>query len=122
MVTKKGNEFPVQTGVEYAAVLANALRLELGTSHRAVKTLRQWTDASERTAKHWLAGTHGPSGHHLIALVRHSDTVLQAVLSLSERKSHLIGSSLPSIKANLLQAVGLIDECLITEAKSASQR
>lgn len=122
MVTKTGNEFPARTSAEYAGVLANALRLELGASHRAVKTLRQWTDASERTAKHWLAGTHGPSGHHLIALVKHSDTVLQAVLSLSERKSYQISSSLPSIRTNLLQAVDLIDECLASGEKGAIHR
>lgn len=122
MVTKRGNEFPAHTNAEYADVLANALRLELGASHRAVKTLRQWTDASERTAKHWLAGTHGPSGYHLIALVRHSDTVLQAFLGLSERQSHVIGSSLPSIRENLIQAVGLIDACLAMGDKGASLR
>lgn len=122
MVTKTGNEFPTHTSSEYAGILANALRLELGASHRAVKTLRQWTDASERTAKHWLAGTHGPSGHHLIALVRHSDAVLQAFLSLSERESYLVGSSLPSIRANLIQAVSLIDECLAAgETRSIQQ-
>lgn len=117
MVTKTGKDFPVRTGVEYANALAVALRAELGASHRAVKVLRLWTDASERTAKHWLAGTHGPSGHHLIALIQHSDTVLQAFLLLSGRQSCIVGNSLPLIRSNLLQAVSLIDECLATSDK-----
>ena len=44
--------------------------------HRAVKTAIRWTGASERTVKHWLAGTHAPRRSHLIELVRHSDKVL----------------------------------------------
>src|SRR3546814_6665800 len=44
----------------YAVMIAQALRGELGSSHRATKTLMRWTGASERTAKLWLAGHHGP--------------------------------------------------------------
>src|SRR3546814_16509355 len=57
----------------YAVMIAQALRGELGSSHRATKTLMRWTGASERTAKHWLAGHHGPGGGHLIALLRESE-------------------------------------------------
>src|SRR3546814_8309912 len=65
----------------YAVMIAQALRGELGSSHRATKTLMRWTGASERTAKHWLAGHHGPGGGHLIALLRESETVYEAVLT-----------------------------------------
>ena len=80
MIAKMGNSFPI-CAQTYANAVAAALRTELGTSHRAIKTLRHWTDASERTAKHWLAGSHGPSGLHLIELMRHSDHALRQCLN-----------------------------------------
>ncbi|MCY1292911.1 hypothetical protein D9M68_285780 [compost metagenome] len=111
MVAKMGNPFPIN-GETYAAALADALRQELGTSHRAIKTLRQWTDASERTAKHWLAGTHGPSGFHLIALARNSDRVLQTILELAQRHSSVAVVWLPVLRERLLDTAELIDACL----------
>ncbi|UXJ50866.1 hypothetical protein N5P21_23165 [Pseudomonas citronellolis] len=111
MVTKTGNIFPGHADSDYATALACALRNELGSSHRAVKTLRLWTNASERTAKHWLAGTHGPSGHHLIALVQHSDLVMQTFLSLAQRRADIAASALPSIREKMMQVIELIDAC-----------
>ena len=51
--------------LNYAKSIAVALRGELGDTHRAIKTVMQWTGASERTIKNWFAGTRGPSGEHL---------------------------------------------------------
>src|SRR4051812_23242770 len=75
---------------QYALVVAGALRDELGDTHRAIKTVVQWTGASERTAKYWLAGTSGPSGEHLIALARNSDEVFDAMLLLCGRESSAV--------------------------------
>ncbi|SDC01700.1 hypothetical protein SAMN05216185_101190 [Pseudomonas guariconensis] len=111
MITKMGNSFPI-CAQTYAGALAAALRTELGTSHRAIKTLRHWTDASERTAKHWLAGSHGPSGLHLIELMRHSDHALQAVLELAQRNSSVAVVWLPALRERLLDVAEMIDVCL----------
>src|SRR5258707_10140670 len=81
---KKGNNFPEGSShADYAAVIAVALRKELGGTHRAVKTIVGWTGASERTVKNWLAGKAGPRGEHLIALAHHSGAVLEAFLILA---------------------------------------
>ncbi|MBL3570650.1 hypothetical protein BV509_00455 [Rhodovulum sulfidophilum] len=66
--------------VGYRGALAMALRLELGSTHRAIKTARRWTGASERTVKHRFAGKRRPSGELLIQLARHSDMVFHMVL------------------------------------------
>jgi len=52
---------------------------------RLLNLAMRWTGASERTVKYWLAGERGPSGDHLIALVRHSDAVLFMLLALAGR-------------------------------------
>ncbi len=71
--------------IDYRAAMAMALHEELGDTHRAIKMAMRWTGASERTVKYWFAGERGPSGDHLIALVRHSDAVLYVVLALAGR-------------------------------------
>jgi len=111
MITKMGIFFPISADV-YAHSLATALLDELGNSHRAIKTLRNWTNASERTAKNWLAGSNGPSGLHLIEIMRHSDTVLHTVLELAQRRSAVAVTLLPTLRQNLLEAAELIDACL----------
>lgn len=111
MIAKMGNPFPISAET-YAEALAAALRSELGTSHRAIKTLRHWTDASERTAKHWLAGSHGPNGLHLIELIRHSDYALQVVLELAQRNSSVAVVWLPALRERLLDTAELIEACL----------
>jgi hypothetical protein len=71
----------------YAVTIAAALREELGSTRRMIKTAMRWSGASERTVKLWLAGQVGPSGRHLIGLVRNSDDVFHAVLLLSQRQA-----------------------------------
>lgn len=96
----------------YARAIADALRTELGQSHRATKTLMRWTGASERTAKNWLSGACGPSGDNLVQLVRESDCVLATVLGLAAREHHMVGANLITIRASLGAAVQLVDELL----------
>lgn len=43
------------TKLDYRLEIAAALRRELGGSHQAIKASMNWTGASERTAKNWLA-------------------------------------------------------------------
>ncbi len=91
MFPKKGKVFPEASSrsrprLDYATVVATALRSQLGATHQAVKTVVRWTDVDERTIKNWFAGTNGPNGSHLIALFRHSDEVLEACLLLAGRE------------------------------------
>ncbi|WP_374310378.1 hypothetical protein [Methylocella sp.] len=90
MLPKKGRSFPSGTGEpgnlrRYADVISLALKAELGGSRRTIKTVQRWTNASERTVKNWMSGCCGPDGDHLVALLAHSNTVLQMVLIASGR-------------------------------------
>jgi hypothetical protein len=97
--------------VEFEQAIATALKSELGSTHQAIKTVMRWTGASERTVKHWFAGTHGPSGQHLIALARHSHAVLTYILVAANRPSLSLGSRLVRIRTMLLELVETIDMC-----------
>lgn len=94
----------------YATVLAAALRSELGGLRAAAKTLMRWTGAGERTVKAWLAGISGPSGDHLISLLRHSDEVFAAVLRMSGRAAPSGGDDLVLARRHLLDALAAIDK------------
>lgn len=121
MFPKKGNKLPDEPAAGsggYASSIADALRTELGQSHRATKTLMRWTGASDRTAKNWLSGCCGPSGSHLIQLVRESDIVLAAILGLAGRNRHLVGADLLQIRTALVEATALLDQLLGAEPHS----
>lgn len=94
---------------EFRQEIAVALKSELGSTHQGIKTVMRWTGASERTVKHWFAGTHAPSGYHLAILARHSDSVLQFFLRAAERRSLRVGVNWISIRESLLELVELID-------------
>lgn len=55
--------------------------IELGDSHQAVKTVMRWNGGSERTVKNWLAGRTAARGEYLLALIRHSNVMLEIILS-----------------------------------------
>jgi hypothetical protein len=121
MSTKMGNEFPKMgnslplSGVSitestYGAAIGAAIRRELGGSHRAIKTLIRWTGASPRTAKNWLSGATGPSGAHLVELMRSSDQVLEAVLGMADRKGALTSRRVAEARELLRQAEALFDD------------
>src|SRR5262245_52159260 len=114
MFPKKGKTFPEQDcndlpGRPYAAVIADALRAELGDTHRSVKIIMRWTGANERTVKNWLVGASGPSGVHLVALVRHSDLVLEAFLRLAGRERTRAEQVLLSVCERLKEALASVD-------------
>jgi hypothetical protein len=122
MLPKMGKALPGRDGrgpskPSYAAAVAAALRDELGDSHRAIKIVMRWTGASERTAKYWFAGTRGPTGEHLVSLVRHSDAVLAIFLHLTGRKASLVAVSLADARSKLAEMLGFIDELLGGEPK-----
>lgn len=113
MLPKKGKVFPGGNGqghdkTDYAMMIAKALRQQLGTSHQGIKTAMRWTGAGERTVKNWFAGTHGPSGEHLIALARHSDEVLDIFLMMADRRATIIGIRIAEARAKLAGALDLV--------------
>jgi hypothetical protein len=114
MLPNKGKKLPQAgsgggAGQEFGALIAKALRAELGSNHRTIKTVMRWTGASERTVKHWFAGTHGPRGEHLVALSRHSDEVFRAFLLLADRGPTILTAKLAELRSKLLEAVDCID-------------
>ena len=117
MFPKMGKTFPDEDGrrvdrLEYQAAISAALKRELGGSHRAIKTAMKWTGASERTAKNWFAGSHGPAGEHLIELLRNSDGVAAAVLALSGRSELRVVAGLHQTRETLLHVLEALDALL----------
>lgn len=114
MLPKKGITFPEYPNSDirdaYATAIARALSTELGNTHQAVKTVMAWTGAGERTAKNWFAGTSGPSGEHLLTLVRNSDQVLEVFLRMAGRKNAMAATKLVDLREKLTGLVTLIDE------------
>src|SRR5262249_12937092 len=98
--------------VPYPVAIAHALQNQLGTTHQAVKMIMRWTGAGERTVKNWLAGASGPSGQHLVDLIRHSDKVLEALLFLAGRQQIAAAKKLIEMRNILAEAVERIDELM----------
>jgi hypothetical protein len=106
MLPKKGIVFPNGENLgPYPVAVAYALKSELGSTHQAVKIVRRWTGAGERTVKNWLAGISGPSGPHLVDLIRHSDDVLEVLLLLAGRQHIVAGQKLVDVRNKLAETV-----------------
>jgi hypothetical protein len=115
MFPNTGKKFPSDGDLPpttYAALIADILRTELGNTHQAHKTLMRWTGANERTAKNWLSGSNGPSGEHLLRLMRHSDRVFECVLRLSRRPAVLSMRRLADIRNSLRTTADLLSEVI----------
>lgn len=87
MLPKKGKMLHLWVGLakspkDYAELIADALKEEHGDTHRSVKTIMGWTNASERSVKNWLSGETGPSGYFLMRLFAKSAAVQALVLEL----------------------------------------
>ncbi len=126
MFPKMGKTFPDNDErkvdrLKYQMAIAAALKRELGGSHRAIKIVMRWTGVSERTAKNWLAGSHGPAGEHLVELMRNSNQVLAAVLSLAGRGELKIGAGLHETRETLLQLLQVLDGILGTSEAGADE-
>lgn len=115
---KKGKLFPAasvteQTGrrVEsqiFAANVASALNEALGQTTAHVKIVASWTGANERTVKNWFAGNYGPSGDHLVNLMKHCDPVFGAVLAMAGRPELLLALELNDIKGRVNELTTLL--------------
>ena len=118
MLPKKGKKLHrrASTGggdVNFEQLVAKALRAELGSTHQAIKTVMRWTGASESAVKNWFAGSHGPSGKYLIALMRHSDLVLMQFLWAADRRSSCVGIQLSKLRSRLLEIVEMVDDATL---------
>ncbi|PTQ61729.1 hypothetical protein C8J45_109130 [Sphingomonas sp. PP-CE-3G-477] len=84
-----GREFPIDPGADteaaFAAVIADALRRDFGDAPTHVKHIARLTGVNGRTVQNWLQARNGPSGSGLVVLMRHSDEVTAAVLTLADR-------------------------------------
>lgn len=98
---------------DFGELVSVALRNELGSTRQTIKTIMRWTGASERTAKNWLAATHGPSGEHLVRLARHSDEIFELFLLMSDRKPILTSVSLIRLRSHLAQTIERLDRHIV---------
>lgn len=122
MFPKTGKKFPaedVPASSTYASLIADILKSELGNSHQAHKTLMRWTGANERTAKNWLSGSNGPSGEHLLQLMRNSDRVFEFVLKLSHRPALLCSRRLEEVRNSLQVTADLLSEVIEIQDRHA---
>lgn len=102
---KSGKELPFemnrrQRARKYARAIADVLQEELRRG-ASIKTIMNWTGASERTVKVWLAGSSGPSGEYLIALLGSSEAVFECVLAMAGRRPIVNRNSLENLKARM---------------------
>jgi hypothetical protein len=92
----------------FAQVIADALHRDFGETHAAVKTVVGLTKANERAVKNWFTAKNGPTGRHLVDLVRTSDEVLEAILLMSGRRELVVAKKLADSKQVLIKMVKLI--------------
>jgi hypothetical protein len=97
-------------GYDYTAVIAETLREAFGKTGRSVKTVMAYTGAGERAVKNWFEGKNGPNGENLVELVRHSDEVLEALLSMAGREDILAGKLLVDARDKLAEMLEIIDQ------------
>jgi hypothetical protein len=114
MLPKSGTKFPTvdEKNATYAMSISRALVSEIGTDRLATKTIIRWTGASDRSARHWLNGTYGPGGWHLILLARRSPSVMKTILQLANYRSLEPAIDLTSARAALIRATTIIDALL----------
>ena len=121
---KKGRNFRTESGKtfpkdavrireadkqDYVTTIALTLHEAYGGTGRAIKTVMAYTDAGERTVKNWFEGKNGPNGENLVALLRHSDQVLEAVLTIAGRDEVLHASKLLNAREKLNEMLEIID-------------
>jgi len=111
-----GNRFPIdpaaETGALLAEVVAEALKADFGNIPSHVKHLARLTGTNERTVHNWLLARNGPSGTALVVLMRHSDAVTEAVMSLANREDAINANKLQKAAKILRASAASLIECL----------
>lgn len=103
------NSMPRPSEADYVRHVSEALRAELGTTRAATKTVMRWTGASDHTARNWINGHVGPSGHHLVCLARESRGVTEAVLRLANRSELGLALDIHAAEVALARAMGTLE-------------
>lgn len=113
MLPKTGSRFPVSgskpSEADYIRHISTALRADLGPTRAATKTIMRWTGVSDHTARNWLNGTVGPSGHHLVCLTRESDAVLAALLEMAGYSELMVAFDIHAAEVALAKATGALE-------------
>jgi hypothetical protein len=81
----------------------------------------RWTGANERTVKNWLVGRRGPRGEHLLALIQHSNAVLEVVLQLPGREQIIAGKALFDARNVLTEMLAQIDSWMNGAGRARSK-
>jgi hypothetical protein len=112
MVPKSGSKLPFRkarlTDRKLAETIGSALRIELGGSRRATKTVMQWTGVSDHTARSWINGHTSPSSLHLLEIASHSRPVMATVLTLTGNDNLELGCELLVVERVLESALAQI--------------
>jgi hypothetical protein len=95
-----------------------ALKSELKDRNSRAKLVAGWTGASERTVKNWILGRYAPCGRHLVVLVQHSDHVLNAILSMADRRDLLLARKVGDLRREVCELAAIIDESDVHDFRS----
>lgn len=125
MGTEKGGTLPetggklhhsqgdVDAEPRHTSLLTDALCREAHRERGAVKRLMRWSGASEGAVKAWLRGDSRPRADHLIALMAHSDQILDAVLAAAGRASTIPAAELIVVRRLVGDAADRLDALVI---------
>ena len=109
---ESGREFPIDPGADteaaFAAVIADSLRRDFGDTPAHVKHIARLTGVNGRTVQNWLQARNGPSGAGLVVLMRHSDEVTAAVLTLADRQDLRDGAATRARLSDLRNAISAV--------------
>jgi hypothetical protein len=117
---KKGKSFPKRGGDgspdfslddhAFAMKISSALTSELKDRNSRAKLVAGWTGANERTVKNWISGRYAPCGRHLVVLAQHSDQVLNAILSMADRRDLLLARTVGDLRQKVFEMAALMRE------------
>jgi hypothetical protein len=96
--------------VTFAAAVAAALQREYSQTKGGIGRVVALTGANERTVRNWFDAKNAPGGDNLVTLCRHSDEVLETILTLSGRMAYVKLGSLERVKQKLIEARTLLLE------------
>jgi len=110
--SKKLKNFSQEVGYDrtpFAVAIAAALVTDFGASPSAVKRVARLASANERAVRNWFEAKNSPSGENLIGLIRHSDAVLSAILTLAGRGPLNGSDHLASVRRHAVELLAEID-------------
>jgi hypothetical protein len=105
----RGSDFSLDDHA-FATKIALALKSELRNRNSRAKLVAGWTGANERTVKNWISGRYAPCGRHLVLLARHSDRVLDAILSMADRQDLLLDRMGEDLRRKVIELAAALGE------------